>query len=302
MKLKETRSKKKKKEHKMCLSKSVNCISWFIVMLGIAFLFNIIVVVESNRVPTIVIVNKCCRLNEHLSVNGECVMNENETSQKWWPLITMLLKQRFFLPHGEAPRFFRPREQHRPNCINAQFLFGDAKMSIFSNGSLYLSETNQLIDDDQYCVDKGAAIFCLPPSFTLSNDVDALTAPKTIVKIRKCCGSNAVYDKLLNTCKILNQYVKMFRQRSANSSSVINYVYGFPDCRKTAHFAIVEMLKESALDFSTGNIKLGSGRQFTWNEYCLERVIDNTNETGTVKVFTCVEDLSTIKASTTNMV
>lgn len=273
---------------------SVSCIGWLFVAIGTAFLFEA-AVVETRTVRAPVIVNKCCRLNEHLAANGECELG---SSENWWPLIHLLQRQQILEPYGTAPKFLRPRERHRPPCRSPQLLFGNGTVALSSNGSLYVPETNQVVDADRFCIDQNAAILCLPPPAASPNDVDALTAPKAVVKIRKCCYGNAAYDKALGKCRVVNQSDEALLRRLVANSTVINYVYGFPGCTNRSHFAIVQTLKESALDLGTGNLTVDSGHQFTWDEYCLERAVSDANRTAPVKVFTCEEDLHTVYAAT----
>lgn len=260
----------------------------------VAFATIILCVFERSVVcaiaPKPVIVNKCCDLNEHLNLHRECVAGN---AKHWWPLIHMIKIQKSFEPLGGAPKFFRVRERSQPHCAEPDLLIGSNKMALFSNGSLYLSERNQFLHSSNFCIDKDVAILCAPTTQqpTSNNTLDALIAPKKISKIRKCCGGKAIYFKSSNTCEIVQQSHEILQRLLVANSSFIDFIYGFPDCRISSHFTIAAAFKPSNLELSTGSLTLDSGRQFEWNEYCLE----HTKKDGVrpyVSVFTCAEDFA----------
>lgn len=241
--------------------------------------------------PKPVIVNKCCDLSEHLNEVGECVAGN---TNHWWPLIHMVKIQRSFEPLGDAPRFFKIRQRWRPPCDAPDQLIGSNKMALFSNGSLYLSERNQFLHSMNFCIDKEAAILCFPPTppTKKNNAIDSLIAPKKIAKIRKCCGGKAIYFKSSNTCEIVQQSHEILQRRLlVANASFIDFVYGFPDCKISAHFTIAAAFKQTNLELSTGSLTLDSGRQFEWHEYCLEHTIKD-GARPYVSVFTCAEDFA----------
>lgn len=256
----------------------------------VAFAAIILCIFESSVVcaitPKAVIVNKCCDLNEHLNEHHECAVG---TTNHWWPLIHMIKIQKLFEPLGDAPRFFIVRERSRPLCESPDTLIGSNKMALFSNGSLYLSEQNQFLHSPNFCIDKDVAILCFPPTQkTNTNAIDSLIVPKKIAKVRKCCGGKAIYFKSSNTCEIVQQSHEVLQRRLLANASFIDFVYGFPDCKISAHFTIAAAFKQSNLELSTGSLTLNSGRQFEWNEYCLEHTIRDGSRPY-VSVFTCAE-------------
>lgn len=261
-------------------------LSRMIVAVAAIFLFIFESSVVCAIAPKPVIVNKCCDVDEHLNELGECV--DGNTSQ-WWPLIHMIKIQKLFEPLGGAPRFFTARERSRPSCTAPDLLIGSNKMALFSNGSLYLSERNRFLHPSDFCIDKDAAMLCLS-STDSGADPDSLIAPKKIAKIRKCCGGKAVYFKSFNNCGIVQQSHELLQRRLlVANASFIDFVYGFPDCEISAHFTIATTFKQSNLELSTGSLTLDSGRQFEWNEYCLEHTIKD-GASPSVSVFTCAED------------
>lgn len=246
--------------------------------------------VDCAITPKPVIVNKCCDLNEHLNEHLEC-MAGNTTH--WWPLIHMIKIQKLFDPVGDAPRFFKIHPRLRPHCADPDLLIGSNKMALFSNGSLYLSERNQFLHSTNFCIDKDAAILCFPPIQQPNNNtVDSLIAPKKIAKIRKCCGGKAIYFKSSDTCEIVQQSHEILQRRLlVANASFIDFVYGFPDCKIGARYTIAATFKQTNLEISTGSLTFDSGRQFEWNEYCLEHTI-KTGARPSVSVFTCAEDFA----------
>lgn len=244
--------------------------------------------------PKAVIVNKCCDLNEHLDEHRECSAG---TTNLWWPLIHMIKIQKSFEPLGGAPRFFIVRERSRPHCEASDLLIGSNKMALFSNGSLYLSERNQFVHSPNFCIDRNVAILCFPPTQTTNNHaIDSLVAPKKIAKVRKCCGGKAIYFNSSNTCEIVQQSHEALQRRLLANASFIDFVYGFPDCKISAHFTIAAAFKQSNFELSTGSLTLDSGRQFEWNEYCLEHTIRDGSRPN-VNVFTCAENFAVADVS-----
>lgn len=253
--------------------------------------------------PKPVIVNKCCDLNEHLNEYRECTAGN---TGRWWPLIHMIKIQKSFTPLGGAPRFFTVHERSPPQCDAPDLLIGSNKMALFSNGSLYLSERNQFVHSTNFCIDKDAAILCVPMTqpTPITNAVDSLIAPKKIAKVRKCCGGKAVYFKSSNNCGIVQQSHEILQRRLlVANASFIDFVYGFPDCKISAHFTIAATFKQSNLELATGSLTLDSGRQFEWNEYCLEHTIKD-GAPSSVSVFICAEDFAVgdVSPDTTNTV
>lgn len=268
--------------------------------LFVAFATIFLCVFQSSVVcaitPKPVIVNKCCDLNEHMNEHGDCVAG---STNQWWPLIHMIKIQKSYAPLGGAPRFFIVHERSRPSCEAPDLLIGSNKMALFSNGSLYLSERNHFLHSTNFCIDKDAAILCFPMTQSPKNNtVDALIAPKKIAKIRKCCGGKAIYFKSSNNCGIVQQSHEILQRRLlVANASFIDFVYGFPDCKISAHYTIAATFKQSNLEVSTGSLTLDSGRQFEWNEYCLEHTIKDGVRPSSVSVFTCAEDFAVADVS-----
>lgn len=241
-------------------------------------------VARAIRVPATVYVNKCCRLEEHLDASQKCTVGG---SDQWWPVIYLIGKRDYYQPSGEAPRFIHPREDYIPPCKHPEYYSNNRRMALFSNGSLYLSEKNLFLDATDYCIDKDAAILCFPSA----NEADSLTVPKKLTKIRKCCGNQAAYAKSSDNCVAVKSDSEVFRKKLLTNSSMVDVIFGFPDCKTNNAFTIAAKFKEENLELNTGSITLDSSQQFKWDEYCLEHVVSDT-ESSSVNVFTCAEHLS----------
>lgn len=240
------------------------------------------------RPPNTTIVNKCCRIGEQLNKDQRCLAGGTE---KWWPHIYLLMKRTYYQVRGEAPRFFRVRERLVPECENPELFTGNNNMAVFSNGSLYLLERNLFVDPDSYCVDKDAAIVCLPKP----QGVDSLISPMTTTKIRKCCGIQSAYNMEVTNCVPLDDAHELFSKKLImNSSAAVDFVFGFPACKSKSHYAIAGQFREDNLEISSGSLTLNSGRQFLSNEYCLEHTVTDMNSTY-VNVFTCAEQFAVLK-------
>lgn len=240
--------------------------------------------------PPMIVVNKCCRIGEQLNGNRRCLVGGTE---KWWPNIYLLLKEKFYTPHGDAPRFLKVREQYIPVCENMDLVTGVNKVVLFSNGSLLVSERGKFIDRNSYCIDQDAALVCLPRP----HGADTQVAPVTLTKINKCCpGNHLVYSE--GKCIALTTDHELFAKGIVSNATEIDLVFTFPKCNND-DYTIAGQFNEDRLDLSTGSLTLGSSRQYQSNEYCLEHDI-NQLDPSTVNVFTCAGHTDT--NPTTNQV
>lgn len=234
---------------------------------------------NSVRPPLPVTVNKCCRIGEQLDKNRQCIIGGTE---QWWPLIYLILKQIYYAPRGDAPRFIKAREQTQPGCDSPEVFTGTDSMALFSNGSLFLLQRNAFVDNENYCIDKDVALVCFPRP----QGVDSLRAPIKLANIKKCCGIKAVYSTEVNNCVPLDEGHEMLSKKLISNSSMIDFVYGFPECTENNHFTIAGELKEANLNIQNGALTLETGHKFEWKEYCLEHTLHDVDESY-VNVFTC---------------
>lgn len=238
-------------------------------------------VAAAGRVPQRVEVNKCCRLGEQLNEKQECIVGDND---HWWPLIFLINKHKPFDPKGDAPRFFHTREHKMPMCELPELII--SQVAIFSNGSLFLSERNTIVELENYCVDKNAAIVCLQRP----QGADSLRAPIKLTKVYKCCGGRSVYNTGANTCVAVDDGHAALSTKLINNSTTIEYLFGFPTCSGTSHYTIADKFDEKQLNLDNGSLTIKSGQQLEWNEFCLEHTVNDVDEPF-VNVFTCSENL-----------
>lgn len=254
---------------------------------------------EAVRPPSSMYVNKCCRIDESLDANHQCVIG---ASEQWWPIIYMIKKQSYFEPHGTAPRFFKVKERAHPYCAKPEFMYGPHSVALFSNGSLFLLAQSKFIEADNFCVDKDVAIVCDPDA----HRPDTQLVQHKATKIRKCCGRDAVYRAKENKCAHANHDGIAAEQLVTSNATNIEFVFGFPDCKISKYFTIAEEFNESNLDVETGRLILNTGRKLESKSYCLEYVHDGnatvlSSTSATVNVFTCADHLSAPLSDTTDI-
>lgn len=234
------------------------------------------------KAPPTVRINKCCRIGEQINSALQC---QGGATEKWVPIVFLIQKQSYFSPNGEAPRFFSFNEKTRPStCEKPELFEGASKIVLFSNGSLYLSERNQVFNIDDYCAEKDAALVCLP------HRADSLIAPaehKQLIRLRKCCGPTAVYDKHTATCLNLEKGHPTLAKQIINSTNV-DLSFGFPKCENTI-YARAGNFNSDRFNVENGSVTVGAGLVFDVAEYCLEHTVDEMNESD-VNVFTCAAD------------
>lgn len=241
---------------------------------------------HAMKPPPSVIVKKCCRIGEEMNGDRQCFAG---ASEKWWPHIHLLQKKSLFKPKGDAPRFFKVKEQELPACEHPEVFSGDNRMALFSNGSLFLVERGALIEPDHYCIDKDMAVVCFPQT----HGADPLIAP---TKVKKCCGLRSWVDDthgVVNKCVALNESHDLYTMKLFNNSSNIDLVYGFPHCKIENHYAISGRFREDNLDFASGSFTLDSGRVIQSKEFCLEHTMNELNH-AYVNVFTCADHFKTV--------
>lgn len=243
-------------------------------------------VIEAGKAPPPVRFNKCCRIGEILEQNKECSFGNID---QWWPVIFLLGKGDYFRPQGEAPKFFRVNESIRPSCQSPELISGAHKVALFSNGSLYLSDRLEVIESDNFCVDKDVALVCRQQA----QNSNLINQPLNRTLVRKCCPEKAIYQTQADTtCVTLRDGHEIIRQKLIENSTNFEYRYGFPQCRDHIsgnNIAIIGKFNETKFDESTGNLTLAEGI-FQSEQYCLEHINDDNGNIN-VHVFTCTEYL-----------
>lgn len=239
---------------------------------------------DAVRAPSPIEINKCCRIGERLDQNQQCSIGDG--TEKWWPLIYLIIKKANFEPYGDAPRFMRARENKRPNCDNPELFMSN--VALFSNGSLYLGERNSLIDLTEYCVDKDVALVCLPNT----RGADSLIKPVKLTKIRKCCGQHSIYMSDAATCSPRSEQHGSIPENlfQMQNSSHIDLIYGFPVCSAAANHDIViaDQFREQNLNTKNGTYALDSHRALRVDEFCIDHTVQASNVIAE-KVFACAD-------------
>lgn len=252
--------------------------------------------------PSPVTVNKCCDSNQMLNeYEHECIIigddDDNSisgtaNSTSWWPLIVLAKKQAFFEPHGSAPRFMK-FHQFQPTCEIPEFIHGPHKMVLYTNGSLYLSERHKYVEFENYCIDKESAIVCDPNAMSVHSKKS----------LKKCCAHNAAYKTNQSTCVptaiALPSIFNANNQVILSNSTDYDVQYGFPMCKNSKYFTFE--MNEFHFDGDSMRLALNSGQTLAWNEFCLENVMAEDNETNSqynVRAFICADHLSTDTSAT----
>lgn len=243
---------------------------------------------DAVRAPSPVEINKCCRVGEILDQYQQCAIGGTD---KWWPLIYLIMKQANFQPYGDAPRFMRARENKRPNCDDPELF--KSNVALFSNGTLFLAERNALIDLADYCVDKDVALVCLPTP----KGADSLMEPVKLTKIRKCCGHHSIYLSEAGTCTSKSEQHGPIPEHlfQMQNLSHIDLIYGFPVCPPAADdkYVIVDQFREQNLNTKNGTYTLDSHRALRTDEFCIDHTVQASNVIAE-KVFAC-DDIVAVK-------
>lgn len=264
-------------------TRKMNAMSLLVVIIGLVIWPMLST--DAAKTPSPVFVNKCCRIGEKLERSKECSFGG---SNHWWPLIWMIMKSAYFEPHSDSPRFFKVTESSRPRCQSPELIIGEHSFVVFSNGSLFLPDRNELFESDNFCIDKDMALVC-----SAQAQIDNSNKPSVNrTRVQKCCPQKAIYQTETDSaCMTLRGGHEIIgRKLLENSTNPLEYRYGFPKCSKSMNnIAIVGKFNESKFDESTGNLTLAEGT-FQQDQYCLEHF----NDTGmiNVHVFTCTEFLS----------
>uniref|UniRef100_A0A7G3AVA5 Putative g-protein coupled receptor mth-like 1 isoform x2 n=1 Tax=Lutzomyia longipalpis TaxID=7200 RepID=A0A7G3AVA5_LUTLO len=235
--------------------------------------------------PPPVNIRKCCRLGEHLEKTQKCAAG---ASLKWVPRVWLIARNQLHQPVGEAPRHFRILENTQPDtCQEPEFIYGENKFVIFSNGSLFLDDRNLVVPTETYCVERDSALVCLPAHYrTFHHNQPYLAHPPVVA--RKCCGPSGAWSQLNSTCVFLDNRTLLQNFPFANSTHV-ELRYGFPEC-KNNDIAIADHFRLENFMEETGMLILESGKQFHSTGFCLEHTLDEINTY--VSVFTCSEHFS----------
>lgn len=223
----------------------------------------------------VVVINRCCMNDTVLDSNGVCVKAE---PSRWAPVVYSPSRRQLLEP-GTIPVDWQYREKTRPKCQEGiePTLFPTPLGSttpafiLFDNGSLVLEEYHLIlpVEPGGYCVDPAGCLVCI-------EDPPEIEGPASShkPKVRKCCGRNAVYSEVSQSCKV-----------SDNGSlqiANITLVAGFPICDEQGSYAISGKLDETHRLLENGLLQF-EGKILS--KFCIERVFEHPNDGASV--FTC---------------
>ncbi|KAJ6645899.1 putative G-protein coupled receptor Mth-like 1, partial [Pseudolycoriella hygida] len=247
--------------------------------------------VLSGRPPPIVTLNKCCRLGEGMDNYTQCNIGGTEM---WVPHVYLINKKTYFMPKGEAPRFFKIKEGTKPTtCAEPELFVGAAVFVLFSNGSMYVSEKARFVSGDNFCVEKDMALVCFPSP----ESANSLTAPAKLTKVKKCCGVQSVYQENVANCVVLNDGHDLISKKIINSTAV-EIVYGFPKCEGNHRYTVAGKFHSEKFDEITGTVTLETGKEFGYKDYCLEHTLSDMDSN--VNIFTCADHFPQQTVATNN--
>lgn len=202
----------------------------------------------SNVLLANVTVRKCCDLDKYMS---------KSTNYKCIKITTKLDNYlKFYRPdkgslENEIPENWNLISEW-PSCTNTK-RYNFEPVVIFSNGSLFSRDHNTLIHPSQYCYDYKLAQIC-------ENE-------KHVPKVKKCCGSKAVYTNTKKTCVALNA-----TDYKIDLPKHLELTEGFPVCDRekiiAGKFNETKLQSNGSLLFIESNILLEEG------SFCLEHVFE----------------------------
>lgn len=211
-----------------------------------------------------VLVFRCCPEDEALDSEYRCVGVERDP---FWAPVIYSPEDRQLLPPGTTPKTWRFLVSHPQVCNKPHFYpSGTVPPPFFmlTNGSIILESVASL-QPGAFCVDPTGALACL-------SDDDSSTRPS----VRKCCGPSALYSEKSESCATAEEDDPIFEGWKMLS--------GFPVCTETGNYAIGGKLNTTYYLESDGRL-IGSYRNLTSSEYCLERLLELPDDS--VHVFTC---------------
>ncbi|XP_060864130.1 probable G-protein coupled receptor Mth-like 1 [Metopolophium dirhodum] len=224
-----------------------------------------------------VTVFRCCGRGEMLDptdVHGPCALLPASLPQDFVPVIFDVISNQFLNPNEPPPAYWNLVHE-RPPCKPAAFLPASTpqdppRFVSFLNGTLLAQHwpKNLMVDPGLFCLDRAGALLCLPDE------------PN---KTKKCCGPSAVYSEANGGCE--------FSGRHDAADLPEDITSGFPRCEDDVYI-LSGRINESHWPVSGawpagGQLRTADGVTLQPREYCLERVLEQTQEPRTWTVFTC---------------
>ncbi|KAK0074533.1 hypothetical protein PV325_008185, partial [Microctonus aethiopoides] len=229
---------------------------------------------SSFFVTSQIIIQKCCRNGEELSVSVNSAFESKcvPSNVVWKPFIYSPTQRRVIpiplawtIQEGIKPQC---RENHALTLVPCSkyspcIIFDDGNVTLGSRGAVMLTPT-------EYCADSKALIICM------AQKVNTIT-------VYRCCGDNAVFHENRNSC-VNQRDSEDDPPLLSNTVLKIDFIPGFPRCRQSDNITIISETKGSVLNLDGGlNIDRIS---LPPTQYCVERVKELNNN---AKVFACSE-------------
>lgn len=229
-----------------------------------------------------VIVNKCCRLGDHLNQDKVCIAGGG--FKKWAPRVFLPLKTSYYNKTGELPNFMVVQEEYVPKTCQDPELFNDPVL--IGNGSLFIKAKELFVQPQDFCIDKDVALICRE-EIAHNLDPESLVEASKVIKINKCCGPNQVYSEAIDKspCVSLNKSHPLYNFNLLEGARV-DLSYVFPEC-ETNDFAFAGLFEKENYNAETGELMTESGKKFQSSQYCLDHVLASDQKG--VNIFTCSE-------------
>jgi len=238
-----------------------------------------------------VTVLKCCPYGETLDPDTAdkpaCQRTVDEKAARWPPPVYSRRRHNL-LPANTTPSNWIVHPASRPACGDRVSMVrvhpqGHPVFVMFEEGTLFLSENEKFVEPGRFCVDSTAALVCSdddaqagqPPSNAIAVGESVMKKKPKKLRIRKCCGSDAVYSEEKSGCVPLaepaldDHFWDYLDEPVRNQFSPAN---GFPACRKPGY--VVRGQLGGSLKMETDGTITGKDyrKPLTSSEYCLEVV------------------------------
>lgn len=226
--------------------------------LGLVFLYVFVFVGVAfssgpDAIPKNVTINKCCRIDEHLTKNYNftCV----NRPENWNFRLLEKNKQTV----NTLPKYFLLKESKRPKCPTALRFTLNNDYVLLPNGSLFVPSLHGLNNErffhpGQYCLDYTTALVCINPT------------NKT--EIRRCCFKGQAFSRAAKEC--VNTKVQVDRLFGDD----VAIATGFPKCPGGNHGIVGNIHRPERLE--NGSLLLNSsGKLLDPDSFCLEHVVDD---------------------------
>ncbi|EFA10672.1 probable G-protein coupled receptor Mth-like 1 [Tribolium castaneum] len=230
-------------------------------------------IVHSARNVTI---SKCCPFTATLNNENKCI----PVLTPKWTLKVFSPRNRSYLPDNQVPPNWHLKPASKPPCAMPALLTPNLGNYIpFQNGSLYVLEYDEVVHPDNFCIDYAAVLVCLK-----AQQPESMTA----VRVKKCCGENAIFSETNKTCihfKDAGYKIDVGSDKKLTA--------GFPTCDHQ-EVVITEMLREAEMH-KNGSLWLPKMKVLLpAANYCLENILEDAGHSP--KIMICQEHVTVEKA------